>query len=320
MGWIKRNLFFVIGGIVALGLLGAAGYYIYASWAHNDKAFDDLTQVVQNLKSLNDEKPSPGNEKNNNIQNAKDQEKQLKEWLASSANNFMSIAPIPPGQVTGANFSGALQNTLGQLRHEADAAGVLLPPKFAFSFTAEGDRMTFAPAGLGPLAEQLGEVATISRVLYAARVNALDGIQRVRASDDDASGQSADYIEERPVTNELAIIEPYVVTFRAFTPELAAVLADFATAKNAFVVKAVSVTRADNSGAGMPAGGGDQPSPGMPPMMRGPGGEFQQPPPAAAGMPPVAVKGGLQTVLKEQLLRVTLQVQIVKLLPPNTKS
>jgi len=64
MGWIKRNLFFVIGGILALGLLGAAGYYTWASWASNAKAFDDLTTVVQNLKSLNDQKPSPGNEKN----------------------------------------------------------------------------------------------------------------------------------------------------------------------------------------------------------------------------------------------------------------
>ena len=32
---------------------------------------------------------------------------------------------------------------------------------------------------------QLGEVKAISEVLFAARVNALDGIQRVRVSDDD---------------------------------------------------------------------------------------------------------------------------------------
>ena len=76
MGWIKRNLFFVIGGILALGLLGAGGYYIFACWSHNQKAFDDLTQAVGNLESLNDEKPSPGNGKVNNIETAKDQNKQ----------------------------------------------------------------------------------------------------------------------------------------------------------------------------------------------------------------------------------------------------
>ena len=47
---------------------------------------------------------------------------------------------------------------------------VQLPPKFEFSFTAEKDRMTFAPAGLVPLAAQLGEVKAISEVLFAARI------------------------------------------------------------------------------------------------------------------------------------------------------
>ena len=41
MGWIKRNLFFVIGGVLALGLLGAAGFYDYASWRRNTAAFDN---------------------------------------------------------------------------------------------------------------------------------------------------------------------------------------------------------------------------------------------------------------------------------------
>ena len=37
MGWLKRNLFFAIGVVVAVGLLGAAGYYDYASWGHNQR-------------------------------------------------------------------------------------------------------------------------------------------------------------------------------------------------------------------------------------------------------------------------------------------
>ena len=39
MGWLKRNLFFAIGGVLALGLLAAAGYYDYAGWARNQTAF-----------------------------------------------------------------------------------------------------------------------------------------------------------------------------------------------------------------------------------------------------------------------------------------
>jgi hypothetical protein len=315
MGWIKRNLFFVIGLAVAIGLLGFGGYFIYASWDHNTRAFNDLTEVVGQLQNYTGQKPSPGNEKINNTQIAKEQNEQLQQWLATAAENFSVIQPIPAGDVTGANFSGALQKTLDQLRREADAGGVALPPKFAFSFTAENDRLNFTPAGLPALAQQLGETAAIARILFAARVNALDGVQRVRASDDDASGQPSDYIDETPVTNGLAVITPYVVTFRAFTPELASVLAGFATAKNAFIVKAVNVARADNSAQGMTSSAGEMP-PGAPPMMRMPG-EF---PPAIPAQPvgvPPAGKGGLQTVLKEQLLRVTLEVQLVKPLPKN---
>ena len=38
-------------------------------------------------------------------------------------------------------------------------------------------------------------------------------------------GLQSDYIDKSPITNDLAIITPYVVTFQCFTPELARVLA-----------------------------------------------------------------------------------------------
>ena len=57
-----------------------------------------------------------------------------------------------------------------------------LPPKYDFSFTAQRSLVKFASGSLGPLATQLGEVKAITEVLLAARINALDGIQRVRVS------------------------------------------------------------------------------------------------------------------------------------------
>ena len=59
MGWIKRNLFFAIGGIVALLLLGAAGYYDYASWSQNAAAFDKLNEIYGQLKTLRRRKTRP---------------------------------------------------------------------------------------------------------------------------------------------------------------------------------------------------------------------------------------------------------------------
>ena len=63
MAWIKRNLFFVIGGILALGLLGAAGFYDFQSWRRNAAAFDRLQKIYDELKELNSQKPSAGQRK-----------------------------------------------------------------------------------------------------------------------------------------------------------------------------------------------------------------------------------------------------------------
>ncbi len=140
---------------------------------------------------------------------------------------------------------------------------------------------------------------------------------------DDATGPQADYIDEQPVTNDLAVITPYVVTFRCFTPELARVIGGFATSPNAFIDQVHQRPAGGNSGddgsagriapMGLPPGGLRR---AIRPLCRDSG---RMPPPAAGAGQPQAGKGGLQTVLKEQLLRVTLEVEIVKLLPKSIK-
>ena len=177
-----------------------------------------------------------------------------------------------------------------------------------------------ATGSLESLAVQLGEVKAIAETIFAARANALDSIQRVRVSDDDIAGPAGDYIDNHAITNNLAVITPYVVTFRCFTPELARVISAFSMAPNTFLIKAINVLPAGaatavTSDPSMPVG-----IPvGMPvglasvrlPIAR-PVDLMAQPAPPVQ---PVVGKGGLQTVLKEQLLRVTLEVGIVKLLP-----
>jgi hypothetical protein len=312
MAWIKRNLVFVIIGILAIGLLGGAGFYNYRGWSHNTAAFGKLNEIYGKLRDLMSQKPSPGNDKVDNIKAAKDQEAQLREWIRQSGGYFKPIAPIPntgTNTVSSEAFAAALRRTIDQLQHEAEANSVTLPPRYGFSFEAQRVMVTFSPGGLGPLAQQLGEVKTISQILFAARVNALDGIQRVRVSTDDTAGSQADYFEGHSVTNNLAVLTPYLVTFRSFTPEVGEVLARFASSPHGFIVKSINV---------QPAGAYVSPvsdAPGMPGRQQqwmNPGG-----PPAPVMPPPAAApgKGGLQTVLNEQLLRVSLVVEIVKLLP-----
>lgn len=315
MGWIKRNLLFVIIGVVAVASLGAAGYYIYTSWDANSAATTKLNETYDTLSTLQQKTPSPGNDKVDNTKIANEQERQLLEWIASASATFKPVDPIPSSAPTIATFLGALQKTVDQLQHDANNVGVVLSPKYEFSFAAEKDKFDLNATYLPQLAQQLGEVKAIAGIMFAARVNNLDFIQRVRITEQDATAQT-DYLDEHPITNNLAVITPYVITFRCFTPELARVISLFATSPNAFIIKSVNVQPYSSAtatpGGGMPGGmpGGPEAGMGMPPGM-GPGGYPGMPaqPTATAA----AGRGGLQTVLKEQLLRVTLQVELVKL-------
>ena len=294
MGWIKRNLFFVIGGVLALGALGWAGFYDYQSWKGNTEALNQLTQTYNTYHDLVNRKPSPGNEKIDNIKAAKDQEQELRDWIRQARTYFAPIPPIPNvtnGPLTSEVFAGALHRTIDQLTRDAAKSSVTILPQYSFSFEAERSRVTFAPGGLAPLAKQLGEVKAICEILFTAGINELDGIQRERESDDDATGPQTDYLTDVGVTNAMAVMTPYLLTFRAFSPEVAKVLAGFASSPNGFIVKGINVQPAGNY-----AGAGD----------------MGQPTPATPVLPSA---GGLQTVMREQLLRVTLEVEIVKLTP-----
>jgi hypothetical protein len=61
----------------------------------------------------------------------------------------------------------------------------------------------------------------------------------VPANPDDLSGPATDYLNTPATTNELAIITPYEISFRSFSPELAGVLAGFAQSRYGFIVKAM---------------------------------------------------------------------------------
>ena len=337
MAWIKRNLFFVIGGMLALGLLGAAGFYNYKGWSHNSAKTDQLKEIYGTLRNLTGQKPSPGNDKVDNIAAAREQERQIRGWIRQAADYFQPMAPIPNtgnNAVSSEAFAAALRRTIDQLQHEAEVASVTLPPKYNFSFEAQRSLVKFSPGSLASLAAQFGEVKTIAEILYAAKVNSLDGIQRVRVSDDDANGPQADYFDDHSVTNNLAVLTPYQITFRSFSPEVGEVLAGFASSPHGFIVKSINVQPAGAAAAPAPETAGLMPvvpmlaepmpavpmlaQPYLPPGLRArPAIPPAAPPTAPPAAPPTRVpgRGGLQTVLNEQLLRVTLVVEVVKLLP-----
>jgi hypothetical protein len=313
MAWIKRNLVFVIGTLVAVVLLALAGFYDFKGWRRNATALASLNEAYQALQRFNSQNPSPGNKQVDNIAAAREQERQLREWIKQSDQYFKPIPPIPdsPNGVVRADvFAGVLGGTVVKMQRAAAEASVLLPPDYHFSFAAEWNRVTFAPGSLEPLAAELGDIKAICGVLFAAKVNSLDNLQRVPVSADDAAGSPSDYLGESPVTNGLAVFMPYELTFRCFSQDLANVLAGFANSPHGFIVKAVNVqpaSAAAAAAASQETGGNSVPSPYGARYAPGYGTPGQ--PAAPAGV------GGLQTVLQEQLLSITLEVEAVKRLP-----
>lgn len=343
MDWIKRNLVFVIGGVVTLVLMGLAGWYCFSGWSNNAREKEAITAAYAELKSLYANKPAPGDGKKvDNIKLAKEQQKEAREFNQKLAGSLEPIRALPPGaNISGRDYSAALQETISQLQREANNSSVILPPRYKFSFEKQAGLVTFAPGTLDYLAAQLGEIKAICDILNVAKINSLDAIRRERVpgSPDDSAGTATDYIDQHSITNELAIISPYEITMRCFTPELAAVLAGFAQSRYGLIVKAINAEPALTStvgdlGMGTPAFAPIYPQPmarygeeGLPPG-RSPygnnpyaaaGGRYAPtPPPMAAPVQYApAAKTGLQTFLKEKQLKVTLLVHVVKLLPPT---
>ncbi len=254
MDWIKRNLYFVIGSFVALALMGLAGYYLYSKWQLNNEVFGKLEEQYEKLRRLNQQKPHPGSPgKVDNVKAAKEQQQELRAFIQKARQYFPSCPPIPvaeSGKLTSQEFSSALSRTIDAMQREATKASVALPPKdasgqtYSFSFAAQRERLAYAAGSLEPLAVQLGEVKAICSVLFQAKVNSLDELRREIVSEDDLKGPQTDYLLDKSVTNEQAVLSPYEATFRCFSSELAAVLAGFASSPCGLMVKSINVESA----------------------------------------------------------------------------
>ncbi len=383
MSWIKRNLFFFIGSIVALLLMGAAGWSLYSKLTLNNQILADLNTSYDELKGLTSKNPHPGDGKVNNIQIAKSQELQLSNFVAKARAHFVPIERLPSEEdapkITDRDLTTALSRTIDQLQREAATASVTVISNqqggYYFSFEALRGKVSFDQKGLLPLATQLGEVKAICDVLFQAKVNSLDNIRRERvAAEDSLGGLQTDYLTEKKTTNDLAVLTPYEITFKCFSSELASVLASFAGSPHAILVKTVNVEGAPVQAAqelqpGMAPGTPyayqyQQPTSYVPPGTtdpdaqarlrsryglggggRGmgrysggtgalPGGtgvgvEYRglqpQQPAYAPAVPQATVaptgpkSGGLPTVLDERQLKVTMNLILVKLLPPKQK-
>jgi hypothetical protein len=326
MAWIKRNLYFVITVAVALGVTGYCGYLLYSALNENAAASDKYAAAKSGLDELLHKSPFPSPE---NIQAAEADAVRVRTFLAEFHKPF---APFPtPPKLDVREFNTYLLKSIAQFGAAATNAGVGMPPEYAFSFSQQVGKLNHPAEAIALWMQELEEIRAILQILYNAKINYLEKIKRVSVSPDDAGAD--DYIQFNNTTNTWGMVSPYMVNFRAFSAEIANVLAGVAASSNCFIVKAIYV-----SPSRVPLPQLNQPQPTPPPRQifrpqpqsdqnmqnipgrRGRPGDYGEyrPRPYIPQQPQVATPsapGGPETILMETPLFVTIYIDVVKLKP-----
>jgi hypothetical protein len=345
MTWIKRNLYFVISSCVAVMLMGLSGFYLLNANSANNAALEQWNNQYTEWKHLKEADPHPGDGKVNNIKIGEEQCAQLNAILKQCQQYFVRIPAVPDTpHVSSEQFAKGLRTTINHLQAAARDASVVLPStNYNFTFESIVHQMSFSPGSLQVLPERVGEVAALSGVLIRAKVNEIENLRRERVckEDRDSQANANDYLDLTTVTNEFATITPYEVVFRCFSPELAAVLAGYASSSNGFIVKSINIEQAPPSVTDQ-----SYPSPMSPvytpaPVAVAPGynpnpqagidafrrrygagryGAPGAPPPPPTAMAPAygavartPTRSGPEIVIDEKRLKVTLMLNLVKL-------
>jgi hypothetical protein len=138
MEWIKQNVVLVVSLAVALGLIGASGWYFYSKISSEQEINQQLASAQQTLTDLQSKTPYPNQE---NLAKVLEQQKQLLEFR-SHAERFYQPIQIPKG-IRNTDFNSQLLGTFDELQREAVDAKVGLPTNFAFGFAAQRDLLQF---------------------------------------------------------------------------------------------------------------------------------------------------------------------------------
>jgi hypothetical protein len=337
MPWLKRNLYLVIGVVVALGLLGFAGFFLFQKIAKDREATAQVAAATDQLTALVNRDPHPGTETVDNISAAKEEEQRLAAFL-SQVRQFFQPMPLPQ-ELSSREFRALLDNTVSQLQRRAERSGVEVPKDYWFTFGSQKNTVDFKPNALPILVSQLGEIKALCEILFGAKVTQLTSVKRVAVTSED-NANITDFLGKKIQTNQWAIVTPYEITFQGFSSELADVLEGLVQSPISFVVKNIAVAQATQQQT--QADG--YPTPYYPPQGMYPPGRA----PAAGGMPPeLAARYGLSsryggrpgpmpapmpvapppprptgnrtvTLVEEKPLNITLQIDVVKLKPAGT--
>jgi hypothetical protein len=318
MAWIKRNLFLVVGGLLAVLLLGAGGYYFWTNAQKNKTIEAQLEENKNNLTRLVNQDPTPNR---TNIARAKEEFERAR---AAAEEAKLFFQPVPFEPVTGQAFKSVLDQTIFDLQAKADEKSIALPSKqYAFTFGHQKMQLQFPAEAFPALPQQLAEIRTICNLLFDAKINRLITVRRSRIYSEEPVSQ-VDHHDRTPEVNQAMGVasNPYEVTMHAFTPELAVALELFYKSTNGLVVKSVQVEVAPAQGDPNASPGT---APGVAPFTTTPvpstgatqpvARQFARPGAPVAARPQEMIK----TVLNERLLKIIIVIDVMRTLPPDAK-
>lgn len=275
MNWVKSNIGLVVGGVVALALMGVAGWFLFTQMEAEKRAQANLEQGLTNLKSLLTRDPHPGdpNAGVDNITAVKAEQAKAEKNLLEPLRELFKPFEAPEDLDT-FKFKSLLEERVATMQRAARKAGTKLPKegdsKYSFSFSDVRPKVSFAPETLGPMAFQLTQIESISQILFDAKIHSINGIKRPEVSeaeeeveededdyDDEESAfssfslgtSSENYIEDEAITNSItgAIIYPFQLSFQCFASELSDVMAGFNDSDHFFRVKWMVVEQSAKS-------------------------------------------------------------------------
>src|ERR1041385_2651311 len=115
MGWIKRNLALFISGLIAVGLLGFGGYYLWSAMQKNDQIDQQIGQAKSEIERLLNKPITPSQ---TNLDIAKRERTRLG-GFTTRARKFFPPTPPPAEPLNALSFKSLLENTVNDLKLSA---------------------------------------------------------------------------------------------------------------------------------------------------------------------------------------------------------
>lgn len=234
MAWIKKNLMLVMGGLVGLILLGGSGFFLFSESSRESAVTGQLDEKRREWDRLNGLNPFPDD---NNIKAVKEEAARVQK-LATSLKDVLKPVEVPPAADTYA-LKLLIETTISDLKKEAEAAGVNLPDRYAFTFQKLRELPQIETNKLPKLATQVAQISTLARVLFDAKVHSLDVLRRPSVLKEESGSE---FLTKGAITNKFGMIRaPYELSFRAFSSELASVLRKIAALDHCISIKTINI-------------------------------------------------------------------------------